>query len=128
MPMGVLQIAKSPRVWPLLIPPVVITATIFGFLLWWGWSRIERFLEAVRAQSLDSLHLEEGWWRDALMWLMGQSVTIALAKATGLLLFIVVCSILVLWIFSVVYEAISGPFLDEIQGKIETRWFGHDPR
>ena len=32
------------------------------------------------------------------------------------------------WTFSIIYEALAGPFLDEMQGRLEERWFGHDPR
>jgi hypothetical protein len=50
------------------------------------------------------------------------------AEASGILVFLVVSGLAAMWAFSIVYEAISGPFLDEVHGKLEQHWFGVNPR
>jgi uncharacterized protein involved in cysteine biosynthesis len=51
-----------------------------------------------------------------------------LAQLGGLLIFGVVSFLAAMWAFSIVYEAIAGPFLDEVHGRLEERWFGVNPR
>lgn len=125
--MGFYLLATTRRVKRWLVPPMLLTTSLFVALFWWSWSAVERFIEAARAGSIESLGLKDGWLRDVALWLLERGVVIALAKLSGFLVFSVFALFLGLWIFSIAYEAISGPFLDEIQGRIEERWFGKDP-
>jgi uncharacterized protein involved in cysteine biosynthesis len=112
----------------LLVPPVILTGIAFGALFVWAWSVIARFLDAVKVQSSQALDLEPGFWKNFVDWMIGLEAIVWLAKAGGFVLFIVLSSFLALWTFSIAYEAIAGPFLDVVQARIETRWFGRDPR
>jgi uncharacterized protein involved in cysteine biosynthesis len=91
------------------------------------WSWVEPLLRAAEEQSAQSLGLPEGWVRSAVEWLLAQGFVLALVKAGGVIAVLVVTSIAALWTFSVAYEAIAAPFLDELQGRLEARWFGRDP-
>lgn len=127
LPIGLWLLASTPRIKRLLIPPVVLTGLTFGVVFFWIWSAISRLLEAARQHSIEALGLREGWLKVFAGWLLERGVVIALAKASGVVIFLVIGSLLALWTFSIAYEAIAGPFLDAIQGRIETLWFGRDP-
>jgi uncharacterized protein involved in cysteine biosynthesis len=124
---GLRILASTPRIKRLLVPPVLLTGAVFAVVAVWAWNAVSRLLEAARSQSLDELSLAPGWRRDAVEWLLQRWFVIALAKASGLIALSVVLAFVALWTFSIAYEAISGPFLDEVHGRIETRWFGRDP-
>jgi uncharacterized protein involved in cysteine biosynthesis len=125
---GLFLLATTPGVKRFLIPPLVITTGLFLGLFAWAWSAVERLIEAVRLKDVSNLHLPWGWLERAAEWVIHRGVVIWAAKASGWVLFLVLSTFIALWTFSILYEAISGPFLDEIQGRIERRWFGHDPR
>jgi uncharacterized protein involved in cysteine biosynthesis len=127
VPMGVRYLMTTPRILHLLVPPVLLTFALFGGLTWWAWHELALLLEIVRTQSLEQLELSPGFWRDAITWVLERGALIALAKASGFLIFLVAASVVALWTFSIAYEAFAGPFLDEIQGRLEARWFGRDP-
>ena len=129
LPRGMYYLATTRGVKRWLIPPVLLTMVAFALLFAWAWRWLERLLEAVRIEDLESLPLPEGWFRDAVEWLLIKSAIVnTLAALSGFLFFLVVGALVGLWAFSIVYEAIAGPFLDEIQGRIEVRWFGRNPR
>ncbi len=127
VPMGVRYLMTTPRILHLLVPPVLLTFALFGGLTWWAWHELAELLEIVRTQSLEQLELSPGFWRDVITWVLERGVLIALAKASGFLIFLVAASVVALWTFSIAYEAFAGPFLDEIHGRLEARWFGRDP-
>ncbi len=128
LPTGMLLLATTRGTKRFLIPPLLLTAGAFTALLIWGWSRVLALLDAARLQDVGRLDLDTVWVERTLEWLIQQSVVIWLAQAGGILLFFVISSFLAMWTFSIVYEALAGPFLDEIHGRLERRWFGTDPR
>jgi uncharacterized protein involved in cysteine biosynthesis len=85
-------------------------------------------VEAASVDDIEALGLSDGWFKAAVAWLLERGVATLFARISGVVLWILVSSVVALYAFSIVYEAIAGPFLDEIQGRIESRWFGHDPR
>jgi uncharacterized protein involved in cysteine biosynthesis len=91
----------------------------------WGW--VEPLLRAAEQGSAESLGIPEGWLRASLEWLLAQGFFVALVHAGGAIAVLVVTSVVALWTFSVAYEAIAAPFLDELQGRLDARWFGRDP-
>lgn len=127
VPMGIALLVRTPRVMHLLVPPVLLTSALFCTLTWWGWHALERWLEGVRVRGIDALAIEPGTWRDIATWILERGAVLALAKMGGFVVFLVAASVVALWTFSIAYEAIAGPFLDEIQRRMEVRWFGSDP-
>lgn len=128
LPEGARTLLATPRTKRLLVPPMVLTGILFGAILVWLWRAISSFFEAVAREDVDALGLEPGWWSDVVHWLAGAHVVVAIAHAGSVLVLLVAFVLAGLWTFSIAYELISGPFLDTIQGRIETRWFGADPR
>jgi uncharacterized protein involved in cysteine biosynthesis len=127
VPMGVRYLMTTPRILHLLVPPVILTFALFIGLTWWSWAELEALLEAARTEGLENLDLDPGFWRDAIEWVLERGAIIALAKASGFLVFLVAATVVALWTFSIAYEAFAGPFLDEVHGRIEASWFGRDP-
>lgn len=128
LPRGFLLLATTRGTKRLLLPPLILTAGAFAGLLGWAWSRVLALLEAARLQDASRVELDPAWLETSLEWLIQQSVVIWIAQAGGFLIFFVVSSFVAMWTFSIVYEALAGPFLDEIQGRLEVRFFGSNPR
>lgn len=128
LPRGVYYLATTPGVKRWLIPPIALTMVAFALLFWWLWSLITPVIEYVRARGETELPFEEGWLRNATEWLIDTGIVLWMAELSGILVFLVVSTVVALWAFSIVYEAIAGPFLDEIHGRLEERWFGRNPR
>jgi len=125
---GLHLLATTPGVKRFLVPPLVLTFGLFLALFLWAWSAIQTFFEAVRLEDVSTLDLRWDWLEGAARWLIERGIVIWTAKAGAWVIFLASSTFIALWTFSVAYEAISGPFLDEIQGRIERRWFGRDPR
>jgi len=128
LPQGARALLRTPRTKRLLVPPMVLTALLFGAILVWLVRRLSRFFEAVANQDLGALGLDPGFWSDAVNWLASLQVVIAIAHAGSVLVLLVAFTLAGLWTFSIAYELVCGPFLDTIQARIEERWFGADPR
>ena len=128
VPQGALLILKTRGVKRILVPPVLITGTIFLAILWWMLSFILGFAEAAVAQDPSALEIEAEWLRRIAEWLITTRIVVWAAKAGSLLLTLVTGFFLMWWVGSIVYEAVAGPFLDEVQGRIEKTWFGKNPR
>ena len=124
--LGFLVTTRGTKRW--LVPPAVLTTAAFVAFAWWlygvasAW--VERGREWVEAQAPQV----EGFWRTALVWLVEHSFAFALGKLTGFLLASTVSFVAALWTFSLLYELVAGPFLDEVHGSLERRWFGRDLR
>ncbi|MCA8981679.1 MAG: EI24 domain-containing protein [Planctomycetes bacterium] len=123
---GLLMTTRGIKRW--LIPPVVLTSLVFLalFIVIMGWvdGVVEHWIEA----SKQELPTDAGWWADSLITLLEWGGTTFTARTVGFVAVVVTSSLVALYTFSVAYEAIAGPFLDEIQGKLEEGWFGHNPR
>lgn len=128
VPMGLSLLVSTRGVKRYLIPPVILTTIAFVVVFWWTMGLVDLLVQAVEVEDMAELGLEDGWLKASVVWLMEKGVATLLARISGVLLWIVVSSVVALYMFSIVYEAIAGPFLDEIQGRIETRWFGGNPR
>jgi uncharacterized protein involved in cysteine biosynthesis len=128
VPQGLFILVSTPGVKRFLIPPVILTAVAFGVLMWWTMGLVDLLVEAVEVEDMAELGLEEGWFKVAVVWLIEKGIATTLAKISGVFLWVVVSSVVVLYTFSIVYEAVAGPFLDEIQGRVEMVWFGNNPR
>jgi uncharacterized protein involved in cysteine biosynthesis len=125
---GARTLISTPGTKRLLLPPLLLTGLFFGLILWFLVRWMTSFFAAVEAENLAQLGLSPGFWRDALEWLAGLQIVIAIAQAGSVLVLLVAFTIAGLWTFSIAYELVSGPFLDTIQARVEARWFGADPR
>jgi uncharacterized protein involved in cysteine biosynthesis len=128
VPRGLWLLVTTRGVKRFLVPPVLLTLLAFGALFTWSLGLVDILVDAATVDNLESMGLEEGYFKAAVTWLLDKGVATLLAKISGVVLWLVVSSIVALYAFSVVYEAVAGPFLDEIQGRIETSWFGINPR
>lgn len=111
-----------------LIPPVLLTSLAFSYLFYHLWNLIQSALDAAHLDDPDALGLEEGWLRDGAVWLIETGAAAFASYSASFLSFLVLFALLSFYTFSILYEALAGPFLDEIQGRFERRWFGADPR
>ena len=112
----------------LLIPPVLLTSLSFAFLFFHLWNALLKLLEAADLNNPDSVELEEGWLKDAAVWIIETGAAAIAANSASFLTFLFLFGLLSFYTFSVLYEALAGPFLDQIHGRFERRWFGEDPR
>lgn len=128
LPQGARALLGTPRTKRLLVPPMILTALLFGAILVWLVRRLSSFFEAVANQDLGALGLDPGFWSDVVNWLASLQVVVAIAHAGSVLVLLVAFTLAGLWTFSIAYELVCGPFLDTIQARIEERWFGADPR
>ena len=128
VPRGMLFLLSTRGTKRLLVPPLVLTCAAFALLFAAAWAGFERLLEATKLGSAAPLDIETDWLREALEWLIRQSVVVWTAQVGLFLGVFVVSSFVAMWTFSIVYEALAGPFLDEVQGRLETRWIGTNPR
>jgi uncharacterized protein involved in cysteine biosynthesis len=129
LPRGLFYLATTRGVKRWLLPPVLLTFIAFSLLFAWAWRWVNRLIDATRIEDLESLPIPDGWLRNAVEFLLVKTAFLTgLAHLSAFFLVLAVGALVSLWAFSIVYEAIAGPFLDEIQGRIETRWFGRNPR
>jgi uncharacterized protein involved in cysteine biosynthesis len=126
--LGALVLLRTKGVKRWLIPPVFLTCLVFAVLMGLSLGGIHALVDRMRSDGSDALPPDAGFverWTRSLSetgWVMG------LVEGSAFLLVAVVFAFVAVWTFSVVYEAIGGPFFDTIQGRIEKRWFGNDPR
>ncbi len=128
LPNGMFLLMTTSGVKRFLIPPVLLTFAAFVAMFVWSMGLVDLLVEAASVDDIEALGLSDGWFKAAVAWLLERGVATLFARISGVVLWILVSSVVALYAFSIVYEAIAGPFLDEIQGRIESRWFGHDPR
>jgi uncharacterized protein involved in cysteine biosynthesis len=129
IPRGLFFLSTTRGVKRFLVPPFLLTLGAFVLLFAWAWKWTRQLLEWVpRRGEEPQIPLPEGWLHDALDWLLRTGVFLWLAELTSVVVFLLVSALVVLWAFSILYEACAGPFLDEIQGRLELRWFGTNPR
>lgn len=125
LPRGALLLLRTPATKRLLVPPLVLTLFAFAALLDVLHAGLARWLDA--AATSDPGFLGDGWLRAWLGPWVESGGLAWLADAGSWVVSVLATLALSYFAFSVVYEAVSGPFLDEIQARIEERWYGVDP-
>lgn len=128
VPRGLHYLAGTRGVKRWLLPPVLITFTAFALLFVWLWGLYGRLVEWMSEQSGRELAIDPGWLSEALEWLLKLRALFWLTNLASFLAFLALGAVAAFWAFSIVYEAVAGPFLDEIHARVEARWFGADPR
>jgi uncharacterized protein involved in cysteine biosynthesis len=128
LPMGAWILLKTPRVKRMIVPAVVLTFIAFGVLLGGALEGAHALVAHMKRAGPDQIAADAGWFAKSLHAAAGSGVVMAVVEGGALVLTLVVLVFVGVWTFSVVYEAIGGPFFDTIQGRIEVRWFGKDPR
>lgn len=128
LPRGLHFLVSTRGVKRWIVPPALLTFGAFIGWTWWLWSLTSGLIERLEAGAQELTGGDPAWWRTAIEWLLARTVLVVLANLTGGLLVAAIGFIVMLWTFSLLYEVLSGPFLDEIHGRIEQRWFGRDPR
>lgn len=111
-----------------LVPPALLTLAAFTALCVGAW----RLARSVSAQHLAGEVELSGWpdnaLTDAVRWVLEAGPVLWFLRQGFLVAFLLLSSLIAWYTFSVVYEVLAGPFLDEVHGRVETRWFGADPR
>jgi len=144
LPKGIALLASTRGVKRWLLPPLVLTTAVLFACLWWGLGRLNELLEANLPEEFT---IEGGWaWIEglserwdwlkatwfalvaALEWTVNLGWGLLSSQVARLVAFFLVGSLIAWYCFSIAYEAFAGPFLDEIQARLETKWFGTDPK
>lgn len=141
VPQGLLLFVRHRGLKRWMLPPLILTLAIsLGVLVTlFGWldALIESGTEGELAfdRGLPEWLVEWGWVQSAwagvvvgLEWCANLLWDIVGAKGLHLVGYFLVGSLVLWYCFSIVYEAFAGPFLDEVQARLETRWFREDPR
>lgn len=132
LPRGVLLLFEARGIKRLMLPPFAITCVIFGSLIAASKSALGTWLNTslpdAPGQPMRLTSLDEGWWRSSLEWLLNDGFGIELLRGSSWLLFIVLVALFAWTCFAIIFELVAGPFLEEIHGILEERWFGADPR
>jgi len=122
VPVGLWLLARTRGVKRWLVPPFLLTLAILVAALWAAFAWLRRAADGMLPE-----HVSLGRWG----WLERALDFVYRAGTSGPLYWLVaflVGSLVAWYAFSVVYEALAGPFLDEVQGRFEQLWFGADPR
>ncbi len=125
---GLRVLLATPRTKRLLVPPFLLSLTAFLLAFAWVWSWTSGLLADLEAGlELSSARLP-GLLRPSVEWLLRTGALLVSARLLALVVLVLAASYVFLWCFSIVYEAICGPFLDAVHARVEARWFGSDPR
>ena len=131
-PRGVALLFGNRGIKRLMLPPFLITLLLFAGLIWLAGHNLSAALDTALTTAdgaaVELTSLDAGWWRSTLEWLLNDAWGAELLMGSSWLLFAVLAVLLAWFTFSLVFELVAGPFLDEIHGLLETRWFGDDPR
>ncbi len=144
IPMGLFHLATNSGVKRWLLPPFVLTTLLLVLALGWTFGKLDAWIDGSLPEG-PPLDVEWGWaesltgawaWVAWLWNLVASGLEWTAANVHGLLTshalrffaWFLVGSLVVWYCFSIAYEALAGPFLDEVHGRLEARWFGGDPR
>lgn len=144
LPRGLLHLARTRGVKRWLLPPLLLTCLVFVLVLWWTVSALNHLVDELIPGRIT---LDHGWaWLDGLSarwdwlkatwsgivaaaeWTLNGALFLLASHPLRLVGWFLLGSLAAWYSFSIAYEALAGPFLDEIQARMETRWFGSDPR
>lgn len=118
--MGARLLVRGPGLKRVLIAPALL---VTGFAAWlqtaWTAPGLERLFAASDADA-EAL----SWWERSLSWITSSWLGELLHGVSWFLALAIT-----LWLaFTLLFEVVAGPFLDEVQARLEARWFGADPR
>jgi uncharacterized protein involved in cysteine biosynthesis len=148
VPMGLWLLATTRGTKRWLVPPLLVTTATLAVGLWILFRWLSGLLggalpDEIAFADSDWARWEwlerrgDGWgWLQAtwvglivaLQWVANALVALLSSKPLAWLGYLLVGSLVAWYVFSIVYEALAGPFLDEVHGRLERRWFGADPR
>jgi uncharacterized protein involved in cysteine biosynthesis len=144
LPRGLRLVLRTPGIKRWLVPPFLVTCLLLVVALGWVVARINGLIDEALPGDITIegtwAWLEarpEGWdwlktaWASgvvAVEWLVNTAWGLFTSQPLRWLGWFLVGSLVVWYCFSIAYEALAGPFLDEVQARIEARWFGLDPR
>ena len=145
VPAGVVILIKTRQIKRWLIPPLFLTLTslvlllilLFNWLEGWfegalpgtiefgppSWEWLSQF-----SDSYEWAATTVAWLTGAASWIANSALGLMANRVSGIILYSFFCILASWYAFSIAYEAFAGPFLDVIQGKLEEKWFGQDPR
>jgi uncharacterized protein involved in cysteine biosynthesis len=120
-------LARDPRAMVWVAIPMALTVSIFlGATVW-----LVGLFESAAASVPGEVHFDErvpAWLARLLAWPVEHGVAGVAADVAAVTLALATAALTFWFAFSIVFEAIAGPFLDELHGRFETAWFGADPR
>lgn len=111
-----------------LVPPILVTTTFFVATTFWLVTWVAGWVETLRTNGDAELAFTPQWLADALEAVLKSATMWWLLSFGGHVVALAVGFLVALWAFSIVYEALCGPFLDVVHARIERAWFGADPR
>jgi uncharacterized protein involved in cysteine biosynthesis len=141
LPRGLVFVFRTPGVRTWLAAPFVLTFALLVALWSWLFRKLGGWIDAgvpdeVRLERLRAAADDLPRWlgslvgavAGALEWLAGAALALCAWAPLRWVGWFLLGSLVLWFLFSLVYEMIAGPFLDEIQARLEARWFGADPR
>ena len=145
VPMGLWLLMTTRRTKRWLVPPFLVTFAMMVLALWGVFSLFDRLAESVLPGEvvfgdgewdlLDGMSERWDWLKatwavlaGASQWVVNVGYQMLTSQPLKWLTYFFLGSLVAWYAFSILYEAFAGPFLDEVQGRLETKWFGADPR
>lgn len=113
-----------------LVPPLLITSIVFVVTFVWAWTGLRELLDTHLPPDggIELSAWDPGWLRTSAEWVLDNGIALWILRQASALVFLILSSMVAWYCFSIAYEAVAGPFLDEVHGRMEQRWFGCDPR
>jgi len=128
IPQGFFLLLSNSGVKRFLVPPFLLTLLVASAVTYWLWGFVDPFFDALVTKDPNALGLEDGWIKDVITWTMSVPFLLWMAEFSRPVLVFVLFSGMTTLTILIGYEALAGPFLDEVQGRLEKRWFGTNPR
>jgi uncharacterized protein involved in cysteine biosynthesis len=111
-----------------LVAPAIATFGAFVAATWWLYRQVSQWVEHGREWAIAQLPELGAPWRGLAEQAIDQGLSLAAGKLASAFVALSLGLLVSLWAFSLLYELLAGPFLDEVHGVVERRWFGEDPR
>ncbi len=144
LPAGLGLLFRTPGIKRWLAPPLLLTTLTMVLVLWWTFGAMSDAIDAALPTGIEleghwawieSLSESWGWLKATWMalvgaaeWVLNSGWALLTSQPLRWIGWFLLGSLAVWYCFSIAYEALAGPFLDEVQGRIEARWYGGDPR
>ncbi|MEX1025400.1 MAG: EI24 domain-containing protein [Planctomycetota bacterium] len=124
-----------------MVPPALLTGAVSVAVLVGSFRWLDGLMDAHARGELAFERDVPGWlegadwvesaWLAGLVaaeWSLNLVWSLLTSQGFALIGYFLVGSLILWYCFSIVYEALAGPFLDEVQARLEIRWFRSDPR